>query len=313
MVGEGIPNIVVPTIRSPEFFSGFLDDWNEEFQGCHLIIIEDRAEKELVSLMESKTGYTYEIYDHTDIDMDLKEDSWIIPRKTDCVRNYGYYKAYKNKALFIVTLDDDTKPLNKGHIQQFYNNLFTPVTQEGYYFSTMNCILPRGKLLSEPRECVISHGCWVNVPDLDAKTQIEFNGQLRVDESAFYKGFVPYEAFYSMCGMNLAWKTDFTKYMYFPIQGKHNGAPVDRCGDIWTGYYSKQKADEEDKAVYTGDPMVVHTRASNPWSNLKKEEGEDIFGQQFFSHMVYEEIKPTHGYWKKLKDAYKIWERLLDD
>ncbi|WP_298753769.1 hypothetical protein [uncultured Arcobacter sp.] len=313
--GQGRPNIVIPTIRDNEFFKKFLIKWQYEFEGCHLIIIEDRKKKQLSNFLEMHSTihkYTYELYDWRDIDKDLGKNSWIIPRQTDGVRNYGYLMAYKNKPEFIVTLDDDLEPLDKGHIMKFYNKLFTPSNIDPIYFSTMNGEVPRGSIHSGDNEVVVAHGTWVNVADYSAKQQIAYEGLNVAKCEDFYDGQIPRGCLYSMCGMNLAWKTHWTKYMYFPLMGTKY--PIDRCGDIWAGYYSKLLADLDGKVHVTGYPMVIHNRASNPWTNLKKEKGEDVLGKEFINVMLYD-AEPTHEveYFKKLKKAYIIWEELIND
>ena len=317
-LGKGRPNIVVPTIRDEEFFLTFLTNWCTEFSGCHLIVVEDRQEKELASLIHAfseEYNFTYAVYDWGDIDEDLKEDAWIISRQTDCVRNYGYLDAYRNNPLFIVTLDDDIEPYEEGHIQQFYNNLFTNVEQSLDYFSTMNNVLPRGALREYCYQVVVSHGGWLNVPDFDAKTQIEHKGKFFAIPPDFYQGVVPKGCYYSMCGMNLAWRPEWTKYMYFPLMGAKGGYPIDRCGDIWAGYYSKHKADQENEMHYTGKPFCVHNRASNPWTNLIKEEDSELMGELFLDCIVKgkNENRCEPEYFNKVKEAYVIWERLINE
>lgn len=313
---ENRPNIVVPTIRSPEFFSGFLDDWAEEFGGCHLIVVEDRKHKQLGNILlehSKKNGYSHELFNHDDIDEDLGKDAWIVPRKTDCVRNYGYLMAYRNNPLFIVTLDDDTKPAVKGHIQQFYNKLFAKPDRESFYFSTMNNVVPRGVLHNfSGTECKLVHGTWLENVDWSAKQQIQYVSNFVAKPEDYYKGYVPFGSLFSMCGMNIAWKPEITKHMYFPLMGHSNGYPIDRCGDIWCGYYVKNKLDEQNKVIYTGDPFVVHKRASNPWTNLLKEQGEEQMGREFIRTFLYgEKPKIQKKYFNKLKEAYKIWEKLI--
>jgi len=50
-----------------------------------------------------------------DIDRDLGEVSWIIPRRTDCIRSYGYLKAYQEFPDMVLTLDDDCYPSGSGN------------------------------------------------------------------------------------------------------------------------------------------------------------------------------------------------------
>lgn len=281
-----IPYIVVPTIRSKKFFKNFLDEWEEEFKGCHLIVVEDRKKKQLQSLLNS---YEFEstIYDWRDIDRDLKDKSWIIPRQTDCVRSYGYYKAWQEDPLFIVTLDDDIKPQEK-HIENFYKKLFLTEYQHRNFYNTMkDPHIPRGTM-RESIGCDVAHGCWLNVPDLSAKEQIK--NPLVSKRYHFNEGLVPRWSHFSMCGMNIAWKPEITKDMYFGLQGKNY--PIDRFGDIWCGNHLT----EQGYSVHTGEPFCTHNRASNIWSNLKKENQ--------VNHIPDE-------YYIKLKEAREIWEGLF--
>jgi hypothetical protein len=101
--------------------------------------------------------------------------------------------------------------------------------------------------------------------------------------------------------------------MYFPLMGAYNGYPIDRCGDIWAGYFSKHIADKLQVAHKTGEPMVIHNKASNPWTNLKKEEGEDVMGKEFIKTLLHHEEPTIHEeYFNKIKKAYQIWWKLLE-
>src|SRR5260221_10881687 len=103
--------IVVPTIRE-ESLQRFMYEWRDEFFAhkkfsVHLIIVEDNPQKTFkIKKIKNITHYCWE-----DIEKDLKKDSWIIPRRSDCIRSYGYWKAYQYKPDMIVTLDDDCYPL----------------------------------------------------------------------------------------------------------------------------------------------------------------------------------------------------------
>jgi reversibly glycosylated polypeptide / UDP-arabinopyranose mutase len=314
--GTGKPNIVIPTIRSPEFFSNFLDKWSNEFEGCHVIVIEDRETKQLSELMtaKSKDKYTFELYDWKDIDEDLKGDSWIIPRKTDCVRNYGYLMAYRNKPLMIVTLDDDIEPDSQGHISQFYYNLFESKPKSRLdYFSTTLGIRPRGNIKGEP-EIKVSHGGWTNVPDLDAHTQLttQSYGMGREEQ---YSGVIPKGCYFSMCGMNLAWKPEMTPGMYFPLMGKYNGYEIDRSGDIFCGYAIKKVCDHNDWGIITGKPFCHHTRASNPWQNLIKEDKFYRYQELFLTSLEGKSQKGNTDEVKwcdDMRKAYDIWGKLCE-
>ena len=54
--GTGIPNIVIPTIRDEEVFTNFMNNWKDEFQGCHIIVVEDRQHKILDIVLRQYKG-----------------------------------------------------------------------------------------------------------------------------------------------------------------------------------------------------------------------------------------------------------------
>jgi len=304
-VGEGIPNIVIPTIRNNEFFSDFLDSWRNEFKGCHLIIVEDRNKKQLGRTLKKyskKVGCTYQLIDHRDIDKDLGVDKWIIPRKTDCVRSYGYLLAQRNNPSFIVTLDDDISP-QRNHIATFYNKLFLERYPFKTFYNTMKGgVLPRGTYGAEVG-CQVVHGVWANVPDFSAKehsTKLNFKS----DINSFNEGLIPVGAPFSFCGMNVAWKPEVTKYMYFGLQG--GDYPIDRCGDIWCGYrLAKEKVE-----VYTGRPMCTHNKASNLWTNMKKEKNAE---EMSLDILLTGELLSNPKYCELLEKAEDIWTRLINE
>lgn len=311
-LGEGRPIIVIPTIRSEEVFTKFMDAWKQEFQGCHIIVVEDRKKKILDPLMSSYSGFTYEIFDWKDIDKDLKEKAWIIPRQTDCVRSYGYYKAWQQNPLFIVTLDDDVLPEryhkdifnNKTtHIAQFYNNLFIKKYPNHNFYNTMKGNhLPRGTYI-DSAGCDVSHGCWTNVPDFSAVEHSK-NPYITVGKEAFNEGLVPKGAYVSLCGMNLAWKPFVTKHMYFGLQG--GDYPIDRCGDIWCGY----RLCKEGYKIYTGGPYCQHNKASNLWTNMKKEANAEEMSLQIVDG---EPFWSEEAYGHTLEKAEKVWESLFEN
>lgn len=307
--GEYRPVIVVPTNR-PEQFIKWLDAWKEQLKGCHLIVVEDNSESTFV--IPDNLGFTSQHFDWASINKDLGKDAWIIPRRTDCIRSYGFLKALEHNPLFILTLDDDTKP--HGYtIEEHYRIMFNDVQTNYKYYNTMKFQLPRGHFIDFKdiyKKVNISHGVWYGTPDVDAKTQLTaYYNTTGID---FNRGIVPQGSYISTCGMNLAFKPEVTKYLYFGLQG--NDYPIDRCGDIWAGYYASQK---DDVLIATGYAIVGHGRASNLWTNLKKEKNAIHMGW-LFRHLVcegkdIESYTDYYDYWIKLKDAYKIWERLCNE
>lgn len=302
---EGVPHVVIPTIRDEEHFMKFWKAWEEEFKGCVVHIVFD-MDKLPSWIKDVETDITNFVYCWKDIDNDLGKNSWIIPRQTDCVRSYGYWKAWQHKPLFIVTLDDDVEPQDQ-HIQTFYNKLFTQEYPPHNFYNTLRwpCVPPRGTYYIT-EGCDVVHGGWTNVLDLSAEEQAK-NYRLYEDSGSesFNMGLIPKGAYFSFCGMNAAWKPEMTKHMYFGLQGGEY--PIDRCGDIWCGYHLT----EVGAKVYTGYPLCKHTRASNLWSNMKKEKNAHLLSFQIL-HGGEEKLVPI-WYNKKLVEARKIWESLFEN
>lgn len=319
MIGQGVPNIVVASNRIESMIT-FIDSWKNFLKGCNLIIVWD-----FETIPESTItpeGFTLEQYSWREIDLDLQEKSWIIPRKTSGIKSFGFYKAWQNKPLFIYTLDDDVyPPLDETNpIVTHYNNLFNPRnTPRASWLSTTKNFLPRGTV-GAPANVVISHGLWVNVPDYSGKTQATHEyPKIGTDDE--YNAFtVPKNVFISMCGMNLAFKPIVAKWMYFGIQGflKINDSfikmPTRRTDDILAGMYVKKKIDNECMSMYSGAPYCHHSRASNTWTNLRDESNDEQI------IIEYEELLNTNSnsgafgsYFDMLADARSIWEGLFNE
>src|SRR5687767_10405915 len=104
--------IVVPTIRA-ERIQDWLEKWSDELRDTQIIIVEDNPTKSFQIDQSNVTHYSWE-----DIDKDLKENSWIIPRRTAAVRSYGFYKAFQLKPDIVITLDDDCYPDDKDFVNK---------------------------------------------------------------------------------------------------------------------------------------------------------------------------------------------------
>jgi reversibly glycosylated polypeptide/UDP-arabinopyranose mutase len=246
----------------------FLAAWEPEFAGHELVVVEDNPARSFT--LRSSAAISH--YCWEDIDERLGDDAWIVPRRTDCVRSFGYWEAWRRKPDMIVTLDDDCLPPKEGP-RGFLQAHWQRLQQRGEHdawVSTTNGTIPRGvpyHTRQRQSRCVINHGLWTNVIDFDAITQL---AQVRTPTPVdFPDQTIPRGAFYPMCGMNLAFRPEIAPAMYFQLMGKDWG--VDRFGDIWCGLWSKRICDHLGLAVNSGSPTVHHARASNVWANLRKE------------------------------------------
>ncbi len=310
--------IVVPTIRE-NCITDFLSAWQSEFKDLTVIVVEDNPQKTF-----NIKHYNVLHYCWLDIDNELGENSWIIPRRTDCVRSFGYYKAYKLGADIIITLDDDCYPVNGNFVKTHINRLTTG--NENAWVSSLENLIPRGVPyynLNRINECVLNHGLWEGIADYDAITQLTIERQK--NEPVWIDKTIPVGKYFPMCGMNISWKRELTPAMYFLLMGRDY--EFDRFGDIWCGIISKKIIDHLGYAVNSGSPAILHKRASNVWQNLKKELPGLPVNEEFWTVVdnikitsdsfkgcyleIAENLEMEGEYWAKLKTAMKIWANLF--
>ena len=308
--------IVVPSIRE-HYLTDFLTAWSNEFRPHHIIVVEDNPKRSFKIQQSNLTHVSWH-----EIDLALGEDAWIIPRRTDCVRSFGYILAHAMQPDMILTLDDDCFPNATDFIASHWAALQTGCF-EGWS-STGTGALPRGvPYLAQTRlaPAVLNHGLWTNVPDYDAITQLSNIRTLMSFEPT--QQTIPYGKYFPMCGMNISWRPVLTPALYFLLMGR--GYKYDRFGDIWAGILAKRIADHLGYAINSGAPTVEHRRASNVWANLVKEapamEANESLWQTIASTRLtsttvsgcYQELSAaldTHDeYWQTTSRAMTTWLR----
>jgi len=311
--------IVVPTIRE-NLIKEFLSAWEKEFSEHTVIVVEDNPEKSFDINYNNVLHFSWK-----EIDEEMQDKSRIIPRRTDCVRSYGYYKAYQLGADVIITLDDDCFPDSDNFVQKHLERL--NFGEENIWENSLENIIPRGvPYFNQTRRNVayLNHGLWNGVPDYDATTQLASERNKIIHE--WKNKTIPKGKYFPMCGMNIAFKRELTPAMYFLLMGKNY--EFDRFGDIWCGVISKKICDRLNFAVNSGEPAILHKRASNVWANLKKETPGMPINEDFWSvidsidlqgknvkecyNEIIEGITFEGEYWVKLKEAMKIWLELFD-
>ncbi len=361
--------LVVPTIRE-ESFRRFIQEWGPTglFDRVDLCLVEDNPERTF-SLPEVfktagckqpdwKFGRTIRMKDGSehfeigslnhfcwkDIDEQLGDKSWIIPRRSDTVRSFGYWWAWKQKAYsahspsygFVQTLDDDCYP-EPGYekLDEIHESLLTRTK----WFNTLNNVRPRGTPYKNlgTRDVMVNHGLWTNVLDYDAPQQLvnpieeKFSHDNRI---------VPHGSFFSLCGMNVFWRRDTTPLMYHMLmgntidrEGRLTSLGLDRFGDIFAGIVMKRISDHLGWIVSSGVPYIHHDRASDPFKNLVKEAAGIGLNETFWERIdaipltgngpidCYRQIgiAVSHWdgewqwYWEKLGRAMQLWAGLFEE
>ncbi|XP_010442289.1 PREDICTED: probable UDP-arabinopyranose mutase 4 isoform X1 [Camelina sativa] len=325
-------DIVIPTIRSLDF----LEQWRPFLRHYHLIIVQDGDPSINIRVPD---GYDYELYNRNDINRILGPRASCISYKDGGCRCFGFMVSKKK---YIYTIDDDCfvakdpsgKEINV--IAQHIKNLETPSTP--HYFNTLYDPFRDGTdfvrgypfSLREGVQTAISHGLWLNIPDYDAPTQLVKPRERNTSLCRYVDAVmtIPKGVLYPMCGMNLAFNRELIgPAMYFGLMGE--GQPISRYDDMWAGWAAKVVCDHLGFGVKTGLPYLWHSKASNPFVNLKKEHKglhwqEDMvpFFQNLrlskesdtatkcymeLSKMTKENLTKVDPYFENLADAMVTW------
>nr|KJB80403.1 hypothetical protein B456_013G095500 [Gossypium raimondii] len=197
----------------------------------------------------------------------------LFPRKitSSPLMMIALYVAKDPSGKEINALEQHIKNLLTPSTTHFFNTLYDPYREgadfvRGYPFS-----------LREGVPTAVSHGLWLNIPDYDAPTQLvkPLERNTRYVDAVMT---VPKGTLFPMCGMNLAFDRELIRpAMYFGLIG--DGQPIGRYDDMWAGWCMKVKCDHLGLGVKTGLPYIWHSKASNPFVNLKKEY-KGIFWQE---------------------------------
>ena len=315
--------VVIPTIRNLDF----LNDWEKQFSNVTIIVCEDKHKK---SIKIPKVGKKIYHYSWKEIDKDLGDKSWIIPRKVSAIRNYGFLQAYKLGADIIITLDDDCYPVKNHNLVKLHQKnlgLKTPQNWVNTYPDSRHMYTRGMPYLNRTQMPVmVSHGLWTNVLDFDGPTHLQ-NLEFKAEFAEHFLQIIPSNSYYPMCSMNLAFRKEVIPLMYFPLMGEDKFGKkwgYDRFDDIWAGIFSKKIMDHLGLAVVNGAPFIEHRKASDPFKNLIKEaEGIEV-NEKIWSEVdkvkltsneivgSYRELiikvkLPKNEYFDNLKKATLIW------
>ncbi len=334
-------SLVIPTIRNLDF----LKAWQKQFLSLDparisltLIICEDHPQPtikipNLKKFEQIPALKKIEHYSWQEIDQDLGKNSWIIPRKVSGIRNYGFIKAYQQKADVIITIDDDCYPV-KGHnliLDHLANLKLTIPKHWTNSYPDKRHLYTRGipYLVRNDKPVMLSHGLWTNVLDHDGPTHLQ-NLNFKAEFAQHFLQIIPEGCFYPMCSMNIAFKREITPLMYFSLMGEDptgNKWGYDRFDDIWAGIFAKKVMDHLELGVVNGAPFVEHRKASDPFKNLQKEAKGIETNEQLWREVNKYQFKNKNlsqnyvalinslnikeKYFDKLKEAAKVWVKVL--
>src|SRR3989344_7254143 len=207
--------IVIPSNREANLLS-WLDRWKREFAGHPIILVEDN----LVKTFRVPDRFNINHCSWEDVDKELNNNSWIIPRNAAAIRSFGFLKAYQLKPDMIITLDDDCYPDDENFVQRHWEALNTPKLLG--WVQHFQGIRARG-LPYDLGTCqtVLNMGLWSNIPDLDGKTQVA-KPEYR-SKSTEFNFHAPFGYFMPLSSMNLAFRPEIVPAYYFLLMGKEYG------------------------------------------------------------------------------------------
>jgi hypothetical protein len=260
--------VVVPSCR-PDSLKEFLAAWDNLFQrnDVGLFVVEDQPP--------------------------WKDIPEFIPRRTDMIRSWGFYLAWKAGYQYILTLDDDVRPA--GNPFKAYGDVFDSGAPLSPYLSvgalTTASVEMRGFPFGDrkPVEVALQYGGWNGVLDYDAPTQLA-----GVSTEEYFSPVnlpVPRSTPVTGCIMNCAFRAKYAPFMWqLPLlDGRYN-----RFGDIWSCLIAKRTFDWMGKAVViNGKASVFHRRASDPVKNMEREAPGIPVNEHLWEHLEegdYEQV-----------------------
>jgi reversibly glycosylated polypeptide / UDP-arabinopyranose mutase len=260
--------LVIPSIRE-ECFNRFMDAWKDKGDWDEVILVEDNPERTFKNTFNKAFHYSWK-----EISEVTSNNSWIFSKRDSAIRSFGFYIAWLRGADYILTLDDDCYPYHDDPILEEHINVMNS-------FEKWTCSLPRKRTRGLPYHnngrldtVVANMGLWTGYPDFDAVQSLSCpvaasNGQFYPDLALVGNRVIPSNQYFPLCGMNFCFKREVAPLAYFPLMGQDQ--PYSRFDDIWFGIIFKKIIDHLGWNVSVGEPFVIHQKASNVFTNLKKE------------------------------------------
>ncbi|WP_018505382.1 hypothetical protein [Parafrankia discariae] len=310
-------DIVITTIGSGEFLEQFTGTLTED--GARLVVIPDR--KTPAALYQacdrarargaSIVAPDVEEQDRLLAKLGVPE---LIPYDSDNRRNIGYLLSYLNDSAFAVSMDDDNLPVDSPFFDEHRIVAAGPTEQrvvsnsDGWFnacdlLTVEPCrVFPRGfpygpreasTELTETTRSVdvrVNAGLWLDDPDVDAVTRLA----VRPRVTGYERGtaVLAADTWCPVNSQNTAVHHDALAAYYFLRMGQPiYGAPVERFGDIFSGYFVAACAKHLGHAVRFGGPLVNHERNAHDLLNdLAIELPAIRFFDEFLDWLVAHEL-----------------------
>ena len=321
--------VCVPTAREKSIAS-FLEAWRPHFDRDDVLLFvhEDRPAKSFTS-DAPRLRHTA----HDDIESELGEVAWIIPRGSAACRSFPMYLAWKEGCDYVITLDDDCHP-EPGEGDKFIARHLESFERDRW-FRTIAGDEPRGvpyqRLGVLP--VALNHGLWSGIPDLDAPTSLVRLREPRASLLPRAHEVVPPGMAFPLSAMNVCYRRDVIPAAYNLLVGPEADG-LDRFHDIWSGLILKRVIDHMGWYVTSGEPFVRHQRQSDPFMNLRREAAGIQIHEQLWEYVLdtplesgldltgafltiaerlrRSDIPCPPGYFARVADAMEVWSQLFE-
>lgn len=312
--------VCVPTNR-PESIQEWLRAWAQVADWDRTYLVVDGPE---TLKLDIPSGMDVVQTCWADYERELGPAARIISRRDSACRSFGFWRAWRDSAEWIGSMDDDTFPADL----PWFGGHIAAMESATRWFRTVDDVRPRGlPYFNQGKLDVrLNHGLWNGVPDLDAP-----HG-LAVPRSDYVAPIgtriVPQQQMLPLCGMNLCFHGSVLPLVYFAPMG--SGQPFRRMDDIFCGILLARCFRALGWSIASGVPRVEHRRASNPMANLEAEAAGIAFNERLWEDvdsMAIDGSSPASAilsiamvfagsenpYLKHYGDCLLAWERLIVD
>jgi reversibly glycosylated polypeptide/UDP-arabinopyranose mutase len=267
-----------------EFLAAWLPHWREPVgvQRPLLFVHEDQPAP---TGTFDTDGFELVHTSQADLERVLGARHWIIPRRSGACRSFPMLLAWRSGCDYVVTMDDDCLPVDGGGARFLAEHLEAFALDR--WFRTIDGPEPRGIPYGArgTLPVLLNHGVWDHVPDLDGVMSL---AGLRIEQRVTLRArheVVPPGMHFPLCAMNVCYARAAIPAAYNLLMGLE-AYGFDRFDDIWSGVLLKRIADHLGLFVTSGRPFVHHSRASDPFVNLRKEARGIQLHEFFWPHVA---------------------------
>ncbi len=272
--------VIIPSVRLSANFGKYAENFARHNREPEILVIDEEPvhRKKITAQMEKHGGFQVEFFGREERaawfrELELGDVESLVPQRAHNETSFGFLVALTGDYDMIVTVDDDTYPLDSVDflgVHWHYLNEKLPVRMvrgkqwvnthpdyfaRGYPYCQRKASNLTSAVDKKKSQSVLNMGCWLGIPDLNAMDYLALNPTVSSnDVSSFDSNFIVAPGqFLPVCSMNLAFKPQIIPAFY---QLWHK----DRFDDIFSGLFLKKIADHLGCDISLGYPFVYHEK-----------------------------------------------------